>query len=164
MTRPHLHDVSFGIAAVAVFGLVIVVPHARADGSTVLVSISGTCTRLIEGGRNLTAGGCKNKALSFNLPNGRTGFMFEDGAGTEIFFNGNGYKQTKLYANKVSQPIDDVRLTNGGHSRMFHTQGRCVYGNPYIGRAVIACSATTDLGLISTTFVTDGSAPTSGSF
>ncbi|HEY0625448.1 MAG TPA: hypothetical protein VGD10_01820 [Allosphingosinicella sp.] len=132
------------------------IPNLEAlDGLAVM---NGTCGRLILGGRDVSSG-CESRVTNSMYKGGRTGFTFLAGDVAVVTFSG---ADTPAKGNHATVRLDRVIFTlNGAGTKpnVVPASGTCTYTNPYAGPSRINCSASTNNGAFSASFVSDGEPP-----
>lgn len=123
-----------------------------------LMLLKGRCMRLVIRGQDATRI-CNPALMNTEYADGRTGFYFTAQKDTVVTFSGMGPEQITLRAGTIVQPIDMIITNIAGRVDKVRAVGRCRFGNPYKGSALIACEADTANGSYVGTFATDGSAP-----
>lgn len=125
--------------------------------------MNGTCQRLILAGKDVSKD-CEGKVTNTMYEStGRTGFLFVTRSGN-VVVNFSGV-DTPAVGDHAASVLDHVIFTQGktGSKRVKHrgyvATGTCTYTNPYAGPSHINCSASTEKGLFSASFVSDGKPP-----
>ena len=141
-------------------------PRPSADGNLMgTATLTGTCQRLIIAGDDSTSR-CRGLVGNTAYRSGRSGFTFfvEGEPGLVVTFSGadgpaQGDQAAIALDKVIFTPIRPQRATTE-----LRATGRCTYTNPYIGSSRIDCSASTDDGRYSGTFVSDGRPPATERF
>ena len=130
---------------------------AAAQAPQNVVSVDGTCQRLVIEGRSL-AGNCGATVLQTIYADGRTGFYISAADGSRVFAF-SGFEQSFSGQTEVTQKLDKVILI-GEPATSIPVTGTCTYGNPYAGPMTIFCDAADQSGnRYRFEFLTDGSEP-----
>lgn len=128
---------------------------------TGMASLTGTCERIIMGGKDMSAH-CDGKILQTTYDTGRTGFtVFVGQDGVAITMS--GIEGAKPDENTQLQSLDRVILNlniEGVAPTEETVDGGCGYSNPYLGPMTISCQAVdTKGGAYLLQFRTDGAEP-----
>ncbi|TXN22633.1 hypothetical protein [Methylobacterium sp. WL9] len=123
-----------------------------------LATVSGTCERLVIGGRDVT-GQCKGTLLNTSYATGRVGFYFVTGDGAALTFTGMGSSQIKPDPDTAVQPVDGVIFGFKGQFDRTRAVGTCRFTNPYARPGSVSCKADTQGGTFAAEFITDGNPP-----
>jgi hypothetical protein len=125
-------------------------------GSGVAVA-HGKCIKLSVRGETLPA--CKGEVASLTLAGGKIMFVFT-AKGNAVAFQGEG-QALKPKGDAMVLPISFASVgVDGKTPGVTPATGSCVFGNPYLGKpAKVDCSAKSQFGEISGSFLTDGKPP-----
>lgn len=124
-----------------------------------MMSMTGKCTQLVFGKTNLTRS-CEGKILSTTYDDGRVGFYFILTTGS--IFTISGMDLPNPSKNSDALRIDKVifNMEGGAPVTTANASGKCVYTNPYAGKATVTCTGKTSKGeKIAAKFVSDGRPP-----
>ncbi|WLR93832.1 hypothetical protein [Shinella zoogloeoides] len=147
--------------ATGLFAMPIAAAAQTQVGNAQMVSVTGTCGKLVVGDRELT-GACSAKLLNVAYPDGRVGFYFVLNDGRIVTFSGmDGDNPTPdtdvIHLDKVIMSRTDTP----DRPDVFVATGTCGFGNPTKGPMTVACDGTLSQGgVFSAAFTTDGKPPT----
>lgn len=146
------------LVALSAISLTALIPIGSASAQSML-ALTGKCTQLVVGKNNFT-NGCDGKILSTTYNDGRVGFYFVLKNGAILTISGMDLPNPSK--NSDAFRIDRLIFNIGGGvpSSSTRASGKCVYTNPYIGKATVTCTGKTASGeKIAAKFVTDGRPP-----
>lgn len=129
----------------------------KPTGGSGVVVAHGKCIKLMVRGETLPA--CKGEVASLTLPGGKIMFVFT-AKGNAVAFQGEG-QAVKPKGDSMVLPISFASVgVDGKTPGVTPASGACVFGNPYLGKpAKVECSAKSQFGEISGSFLTDGKSP-----
>ena len=135
-------------------------PSAADGGLAAIATLTGTCERLVVAGEEKTDG-CRAMIGNTIYRTGRSGFtFFVDGdSGLVLTFSG---ADSAAEGDQATIVLDKIVFTPTGplqETTVLRAAGRCTYTNPYIGPSRVDCSASTESGRYSATFISDGRPP-----
>lgn len=117
----------------------------------------GSCVAVVVGGKKLPD--CRPEVASVTLPDGTVQFIFT--AGNQRYsFSGYG-SAVRGGGNGMQMPVRFIAIGKGGADLdVIAAKGSCRSGNPYAGKPIkVHCSASSKIGEISATFITNGQPP-----
>jgi hypothetical protein len=120
--------------------------------------MDGKCTSLVIADKPATHN-CTGKITNSMYKTGRSGFIFTAGDLAVVTFSG---ADSPAKGNQATVRLDKVIFTligTGTEPNVMPAKGSCTYTNPYAGPSRINCTATTEAGRFSGSFVSDGREP-----
>jgi hypothetical protein len=137
--------------------------NANARNITSIVSLTGTCKKLVIATKTDASRRCVGKLMNVTYDDGRSGFLFVARDIAIVTFSGMGSAQVKVNQDEVIQPVDAVIFTligTGTGPNEVSAVGSCRFTNPEQGRhSIVNCKATTENGQFVADFVSDGRPP-----
>lgn len=147
----------------AALAFVLLPPAAEAQDRELsnlhaIAIMQGTCHRLVIGEKDASSN-CESKLTNTMYKTGRSGFTFLVGDLAVVTFSG---ADSPAKGNSASIRLDKVIFTligTGTEPNVVPATGTCTYTNPYAGPSRVHCSASTESGRFSGSFVSNGQPP-----
>jgi hypothetical protein len=131
----------------------------RADARlTGMAIVKGTCQKLVVAGKDRSSE-CKGMLLNTDYDDQRTGFYFTLLDGGVVTFSNRGDLEEKSGPDEITSPVDMVITTRNQKINKVDAKGRCRFGDPFKGPALLECTAESKGGHFEGTFLSNGEKP-----
>lgn len=131
-------------------GLLALAPAAQAqslEGAKQVFIDVGRCEKLVMAGDDYSAG-CQGKMANIIYEDQRAAFIFFINDLARVSFVGDTRKQPRVDDDGGEQPLSDVsfKLMGAPMDNIMPAEGKCTYGNPTKGPAMVRCEAESSMG------------------
>ena len=128
------------------------------DNLHAIAIMDGKCSSLVIADKPATHQ-CVGKITNSMYKTGRSGFIFTAGDVAVVTFSGADSPAKGDQANIRLDKVIFTLIGTGTPPNVIAAKGTCTYTNPYAGPSRINCSATTEAGRFSGSFVSNGREP-----